>query len=161
MKPVFQTIIDEKRGNCLSAALASILEIDLAAVPNFMEIAGTDGDFHSLVDEWLASKGWAWFRTIELRQDRGEGKLAVGRLPEHGAEMIRHRVAEGVFCLATGKSPRGEWCHSVVGRMVGGFNFELLHDPHPSGAGLDGLPVCIEFLVPLDPARMMLCKTQL
>jgi hypothetical protein len=77
-------------------------------------------------------------------------------LPDTGTEIVHHPLpeGEGVLCLATGKSPRGEYCHSVVGRMVG-FNFELLHDPHPSGEGIEGLPLCIEFLVPLNPAKMV------
>jgi hypothetical protein len=88
---------------------------------------------------------------------RGEGLQDVGRPPDTGTEIVHHPLpdGEGVLCLATGKSPRGEHCHSVVGRMVG-FNFELLHDPHPSGEGIEGLPICIEFLVPVDPAAMTL-----
>ncbi|SRR5260370_10758007 len=153
MKPVFQTVIDSKHGNCLSAALASILELDIDEVPNF-EVH--EGDFAARVDAWLRPRGFAWMRTIEPRLIRGPGLQDVGRLPDTGAEFVRHPMSDNVICMATGKSPRGEYCHSVVGHMVSSFNFEMLHDPHPSGAGLDGLPLCIEFLVPLDPAKLVL-----
>jgi hypothetical protein len=154
MKPVFQTVMDANRGNCLSAAIASILELDIAEVPNFEVL---NGDFMARVNEWLRPRGYAWFRAIQPRLSRGEGLQDVGRPPDTGAEIVHHPLpdGEGVLCLATGKSPRGEHCHSVVGRMVG-FNFELLHDPHPSGEGIEGLPICIEFLVPVNPAAMTL-----
>jgi hypothetical protein len=149
MKAVFQTVIDRTHGNCLSAALASLLEIEIEDVPNF-EVC--DGDFQARVNEWLRAFGYAWFRTIEPRMTRGKGFVDMGRLPETGDEMVRHSLPDGLLCLATGKSPRGEYYHSVVGQISGGLNFEMLHDPHPSGDGLEGLPVCLEFLVPLNPA---------
>jgi hypothetical protein len=37
MKPVFQTVIDEVKGNCLVACIASILELDIEDVPDFRE----------------------------------------------------------------------------------------------------------------------------
>lgn len=70
MKPVFQTVLDRQKGNCLSAAIASILEIDISEVPNFEVL---NGDFISRVNEWLRPRGYAWFRTIQPRQSRGEG----------------------------------------------------------------------------------------
>lgn len=151
MKPVFQTVLNETKGNCLSAAIASLLELDIRDVPNFDVL---NGDFIQRVNEWLEPRGLGWLRIIMPRQDRGPGRVQVGRLPESGEEFRHHPLPEGVLCLATGKSTRGEWCHSVVGRVTDGYNFELLHDPHPSGEGIEGLPLCIEFLVPLNPARI-------
>lgn len=152
MRLVFQTALNERNGDCLSAAIASILELDIEDVPNFNVL---NGDFMARVNEWLRPRGYGWVRTIQPRAQRGEGLIEVGRLPETGSEFVHHPMPEGILCLVTGKSPRGEWCHSVVGRMVGGYNFELLHDPHPDGLGIEGLPLCIEFLVPLNPANMV------
>lgn len=39
MKPVLQTIVDEGIGNCMQAAVASMLEVPLADIPNFMDYA--------------------------------------------------------------------------------------------------------------------------
>ena len=36
MKPIFQTILTPPHGNCLQASIASILELELDDVPNFM-----------------------------------------------------------------------------------------------------------------------------
>jgi hypothetical protein len=146
MKPVFQTIIDSKRGNCLSAGLASVLELPIEQVPNF--IADHGEDFQKAVNDWLAPQGLAWLRIIMPREiPATPDHLGRGRHPDSGDELRFHPMPE-TECLATGKSPRGEWCHTVVGKLVD-FNFIMVHDPHPDGTGLDGLPLCIEFLVPL------------
>ena len=36
MKPVFQTVIYKGKGNCMQAAIASLLELELEQVPNFI-----------------------------------------------------------------------------------------------------------------------------
>jgi hypothetical protein len=38
MKKIFQTIVDKDHGNCMQAAIASLFEIDLEEVPNFIEL---------------------------------------------------------------------------------------------------------------------------
>ena len=53
MKPVNQTIIDKENGNCLQAAVASILELDLEEVPHFISI-GEDWWFD--FRDWLAKR---------------------------------------------------------------------------------------------------------
>lgn len=43
MKKIYQTIIDKGHGNCMQAAVASLLELELDEVPNFIELE--DGGF--------------------------------------------------------------------------------------------------------------------
>lgn len=53
------------------------------------------------------------------------------------------------LAIATGPSPRGPFLHCVV---VDAFTGDLVHDPHPSGAGLAGDITTIDVLVPAyDP----------
>lgn len=154
MKPVHQTIIDQGKGNCLTAALASVFELPIEDVPNFIKDFGA-GYFEEAVNLWLRNKGYALLR-VRLVTDKPDDKNKVrkGRMPTTGDEIHFHSLPENMLCIAAGKSPRGEWYHSVVGTIVDGHNFELLHDPHPDGTGLDGLPVSLEFFVPLNPAQM-------
>jgi hypothetical protein len=43
------------------------------------------------------------------------------------------------LCLLTGKSPRGQHSHAVVAQVSpDGASFDLYHDPHPDGSGIDG-----------------------
>lgn len=46
--------------------------------------------------------------------------------------------------IASGPSPRGDWLHSVLADPWTG---SLIHDPHPSDAGLAGDPVDLILLV--------------
>lgn len=132
MKPVDQTKFYDKEkgehGNCQQAALASLLELDLADVPNFM-----------LDDDGNVDTSKFWQRFFKFCRSRGYEPYE------------RHRVhGEPTFAgyyLAYGTSPRGVE-HAVVYH-----NGKLAHDPHPSRVGIAAVTtICI--LVPLDPARM-------
>jgi len=137
MKPVMQTIIDRNQGNCWSACIASLLELPIEEVPPFVKL--DRNGFLELAQEWLGKRGLFILR------------IRMPRAYLTGDDMRWHGIPEAL-CIATGKSPRGDYGHSVVGRIVDAYNFELLHDPHPDGTGIEGFPRCVEFLVPLNPA---------
>ena len=120
MKPVIQTRfydpdapVDQQRGNCLTAVVASLLELDIDQVPNFVQddvdSGGANNWFTSLL-RFLADRGWRLHYVTPTTD-----------------------LPLGAYYTAAGISPRGngEIHHVVVcqdGRMV--------HDPHPSGDGL-------------------------
>lgn len=154
MKPVHQTIFDSSKGNCLSAAIASILELSIDDVPNFCKDFGL-GYFDEAVQLFLRNRGYAWLRVLMPRvPNDDDSKVSQGRPVETREDLRFHYLPDHILCMATGKSPRGEWHHVVVGEIRDGYNFRMLHDPHPAGTGLEGLPVTIEFLVPMNPANM-------
>lgn len=111
MTPVMQSKLYAKdaihNGNCFAACLASLLDLPLWMVPPFDDMFGRT-DWNSRVDEWL-------LRMFQLRRVRTDGESA-SPLPE--------------FYIASGLSARGVR-HSVI-YSAG----ELVHDPHPSGAGI-------------------------
>ena len=122
MIPVLQTQfydptmpVDEQRGNCLQAALASLLDLSLEDVPHFVQDhVNHDGDN---VHEW----NW-WHCMRKWLKSRGFYIISAGtRAPEPGE-----------YVLATGPSPRGKGIHHVVISLDG----LLAHDPHPDGTGL-------------------------
>ena len=49
MKPVFQTVFDSVKGNCLQASLASVLEVSLDEVPDLAE----RDDWYGMLNKWL------------------------------------------------------------------------------------------------------------
>ena len=106
MKPVDQTSFGKPHGNCLQACIASVLELELDDVPNFMERRG---------DLWQEA-----VKDFLARFDLDFIDIAVQ------SEVY---VPSG-FHLIAGESQRGLF-HSVVG-----LNGRLVHDPHPSRAGL-------------------------
>jgi hypothetical protein len=126
------------RGNCFQAAIASMLELDLDDVPNFVQ---DDED----------GKGNWWTRTQEWLGARG---LWLADLPSHNWKYV---APPDALTFVTGPSPRdptGKMKHIVLwrGRGVDG---SLVHDPHPDGTGLSGDDDSWGHyvLVPLDPAK--------
>lgn len=135
MTPVTQTrlyspSLDDPPGNCFAASAATILSLRLEDVPDQLEV-------------WKpgSSKGASWRRYMKLFHEwlkgRGLAYLEVGDLFPQASEMV------GVPCIISGKSPRAasdNVLHAVVGaweqldeQTVGP---KILHDPHPSRAGL-------------------------
>lgn len=142
MIPVHQTILADptrndgydangQPGNCYQAAVASVLDLALEDVPHFA----------TFCDDW-AERSEAWFldrgliRSFysdaalrELFENASTGRLWVAS----GTDVHGHRVERIVGALGAGPSPRGNFRHVVV--LDDRLN--LIHDPHPSGAGLE------------------------
>ncbi len=124
MNPVQQTKFGFPDGNCLAAALASVLEIPLEKIPNF----GVDDNWYDCFARYMIS--------------------------HHALQPINFNVLdEGVhelwvpkgYHLINGESSRG-LKHSVVG-----FMGEMVFDPHPDNDGLTEIESYTIFAV-LDPA---------
>lgn len=125
MIPAHQTIFGDRRGNCFAACIASVLEIPIYNVPNFC-----------LAEDWLV-------QAIRFAKSHGYGLLHV-----QDGKGVRLLAAEtSCYSLVTGKSPRGDFLHSVVYRGL-----EMAHDPHPSGDGLGGDPEDWIFFIAINPA---------
>lgn len=89
MIPVDQTTFGEGVGNCFSACVASILEMQIDDVPFF----GADELWWDRFQEWLAL--------------RGLYAMCIQCKPEH---------APRGFHVVGGKSPRGNFLHAVVAK---------------------------------------------
>lgn len=116
MKPVDQTILHDpprSHGDCFRCVIASILELPPDDVPHFSEQAKDSADERRLLREWLAPRGLAYFE-IEWKMEF---------LENWKSEFAFHHVLSGVTVRGTR--------HACVG-----FAGEVVHDPHPSKAGL-------------------------
>lgn len=71
MKPVYQTEFGAGRGNCLSACLASLLEWELEAIPNFSDYGGR-----------FWPEFWQWMK------ERNLGMIGISNVPS-GYHLIR------------------------------------------------------------------------
>jgi hypothetical protein len=112
--PVDQTITGSK-GNCMSACLASLLEIaNVDTVPRFIREPGDTHRFQwaERLDEWLSQFG---LYALHFAAD-----------PERAA-------FPGCYHIITGISPRGR-PHACIG-----YGPRVVHDPHPSKAGLSSI----------------------
>ena len=126
MKPVYQTIFGLPHGNCLQAAVASLFELELDDVPNFME---RGDDWEKCFERFVLERG---LQTVAFDVDGLRGIWApVG------------------YHLITGKSPRGDYLHEVVG-----YRGEPVHDPHPDGGcELKTMEFFTVFVLTFDVAR--------
>lgn len=104
-KRIYQTELGS-RGNCQSACIAMMLNLDIAEVPNFWAGSASDEDWRSAMASWLEARG------LQL--------ITIMRWPIRG------------FYIAGGVSPRDpNTGHAVIYK-----DGELWHDPHPDGLGL-------------------------
>lgn len=114
MTPVQQTIIapadgTQMPGNCLQAAVASLLDLPLNEVPHFVG------------DDWASGGERNWW--VELWQ-----WCAARGLKINAAEPD-----PGEYYLGRGPSPRDPANRSHVAVYRDGA---LVHDPHPDGTGV-------------------------
>jgi len=142
MIPVDQTRFHDPEGksppgNCWAACLASILEFRLEDVPDLADYWTPDAS---------AAKVWNAYYDATIAW---LAKQNLGFVEAHFDQYNRD-LTDNAWCLIAGPSPRYPVFHSVVGR-----NFEVVHDPHPSRAGLAGerREWLFGYVVLLDPAR--------
>jgi hypothetical protein len=109
MTPIMQTRVGYG-GNCAQAAVASILDLPLDAVPDL--------------------SGDGWWRVLQTVLN-ARGLVAV----EYRPPVPIVASGDGMLALLSGLSPRG-LRHMVVGRLAWS-GWEIAHDPHPDGGGLD------------------------
>ena len=103
---------DNQRGNCVSACVASMLDLPLRAVPNFVEIDVLGGpNWFDLLVSYLWYAGWE-LRWVDVRNPPMGVEYAVGGVSERSTEEI-------------------EIQHLVVYR-----DGKLLWDPHPKHTGI-------------------------
>ena len=148
MTPRTQTIVAERAdghsaagvpGNCLQAAVASLLDLELDQVPHFAVY----------VDWFAAMRRWA-------RDREGDFTYFPLPVPEQYVDAWDRIVEWGrdhhAYVLLSGPSPRGPFWHIVVGNV----DLEVVHDPHPSRAGLVEVRDAIVYIQPYDPAPVTL-----
>jgi len=133
MIPIDQTICNFKTGDCMRACVASVFEIPIEKVPNFME-DGFD-NYNSKLQRWCDKMG---MRSLDLAFE---------------SQDIAKDCLENMYVIAVGRSPRGtndKERHGVVWK-----DGKIVHDPHPDKNGLDGMPTAFTVFIPINPASII------
>lgn len=127
MKPVLQ----QKRDDCLCAALASILEVPLPLVPNYSH--GNDGDRqHMMTRRWLKRLGYDF---LDVTLPRGR-TLPFAPLESYAVATVRPRGSKTLHAVVVRITPEGmTWEHDPAGRQRDEY----------------GRVLSVGFLVPTDP----------
>lgn len=124
-----------ERGNCFQVCMAALLGLPLAEVPHFYDTDEPVEIQQAAIQRWLHQRGWFWF-CLGWDWVRDQIKAETPPFPRHA------------LLIVSGTSPRGNWAHAVIGR-VHATGWELVHDPHPSKAGIVGEPHYVEIIAPL------------
>lgn len=114
MTPVMQTLVHPDKGNCMQAAIASLLDMDLEQVPNWVELPDDDWQMEFL--------NWLWRNGYEFHGEM-PGSY-IDSITDYTQGVRGHVVVKG-----TSNYPKG---HMVVYRVDG----KLSHDPSPAGRGV-------------------------
>lgn len=130
-----------QRGNCFSACIAALLNLPLQLVPNFYDTDETSEQQWAVIQHWLAGRGWFSinYDYAQLWDWKRDGQL---------------EIAVGSLGIISGFSPRGPWLHAVIGQITAD-GWRLIHDPHPSKAGIAGDPTHFQIVAPLPWAAMV------
>lgn len=135
MIPVMQTITGD-RGNCLTAAIASLMERKIEDVDYFFEgVPEGDEDTPDGVKKFSDN-----FNNFLYKN--GYGFIQIE--PDNIMETIKGMNG---FFIVSGKSPRG-YEHAVIYNFTG-----MVHDPHPASGGVE--PKTILLIYPLFHASQL------
>lgn len=120
-------------GNCYQVCVACILDLPVEEVPHFYGETDDIDLANANIVKYLAAQGcyqiymdWGYFMGLYQKQ--------LIRLPE------------GNLVILGGKSPRGDFEHAVLGTVNPDGTYTIVHDPHPTDAGLVGEPTAIEMI---------------
>lgn len=150
MIPVHQTILADpargdghdangQPGNCYQAAIASALELPLDDVPHFATFCH---DWIERSEQWFANRGL--IRSFYYERSLADLVWPLNVAP--GTNFWGQRASRIVGVLGAGPSPRGPFRHVVVLDPDTGA---MIHDPHPSGAGVTEVDE-VELILALD-----------
>jgi len=126
VKPVTQTKLHDPEngviGNCYTACLASILELDMNVLASFEQYYG------SWAMSWEKDREDAALLVASVRELARVGGVVMVRLGIQNPMMVG--IVPHGFSIATGPGPRG-FPHATVAHCG-----DIVHDPHPSRDGL-------------------------
>ena len=127
-----QTDTTPSHGNALQACVASLLGLEMEAVPNF--VAAPEGYWDAMLAH-AATLGLSL-----LKVPLTNGKLGFASNPS-------------TRCLVRGDSPRGAHGHVVLAAVApDGVSLQDVHDPHPAGGFLASPAAWAAFYVSNTPA---------
>ena len=116
---VYQDDFSPAQGNALQACIAALLGESLHDVPNFIALPV---GYEEGIRDYIEDKSNATYTSL---------KRKIGDDAASFVEDI------GKLCILRGKSPRGDFGHVVIARILEPGRFTMVHDPHPDATFLD------------------------
>lgn len=151
-------------GDCVRAAVASLLDLDYHQVPHFCNyptaLHVNDGETDDPLTEEHGGLWWRRLRRWLRDEHRLDAQIYEWEQPDNktGRLELRYISSDEPWSghvLLGGRSPRGDFAHQVVGYYGwtdAGLYVRLEHDPHPSRAGLRTIEDVTILVNPYAPA---------
>lgn len=131
MKKVYQEIVCKDKGDCMRAAIASLFDLNLWEVPNFIkEAANSEGDNANanwLLIKWLSEKGYEHPTYI----NKIEGHAT--RNTEYLKRVAKHDGGTNGYFYASVPSQTFEYVSHAV---IVDLDLNIVHDPNPNQKAL-------------------------
>jgi hypothetical protein len=142
MKKVYQTIIDSEKGNCMQAAIASLLDLELNDVPNFIEFV-EDGNWHTTMYGFLHDKG---YRMCSIYKERKSTDFLIKVTHFDGG-------VDGYFYASVPSQTFDGVSHAVIVDK----DLNIVHDPNPNQLAMNLTPNDVESVLAMH--EMVIGKT--
>jgi len=149
MKKVFQTIIDKDHGNCMQAAFASLFEVELSEVPNFIELKDNwfrelykfitdrrydwEGQIHNKLYQSLWNTQKDCFEIPKWRRSQIMTPRSLYKEPGVHGYFYAGVLSPANFNLIDGRN----YTHAVIIDR----DYKIVHDPNPNYQHLIGYPL--------------------
>ena len=121
MRKVYQTIIDKDKGNCMQAAVASLMDLDLDRVPDFISFGE---NWYKVWDDFWNDMGYT-NALIQIHKGRHDTKL-LKRVAKFDGGI------NGYFYAVVPSQTYLDKTHAVVVDS----DLNIVHDPNPNGKAL-------------------------
>jgi len=120
MKKIFQTIVDKNHGNCMQAVVASLFDLELNQVPNFIE---SDSWFIDMMN-FFKKQGYS--DICPIYKNRHDDKLFLKKVAKFD------KGVNGYFYASVPSQTYEDITHAVVVDE----NLNIIHDPNPNQMAL-------------------------
>lgn len=131
MKKVYQTIVDAGKGNCMQAACASLFDLSLEDVPNFIE---THGEVNANLQFWKFVKGRGYhYCAFNSSYINGKDERKRFYSLDFVKELLEYDGGiKGYFYASVLSQTFKDCTHAVIINK----EMNIVHDPNPNGKAL-------------------------
>jgi hypothetical protein len=137
MKKVYQTIIDQNKGNCMQAVMASLFNKDLEEVPNFIEFKEWFHPFHKFIEEngykykgMLHNKNYTRLNCPSSECFKEEKWHRPSIMTKKS--LYKYGGVDGIFYAGVLSPKFFSWQKQTSHAVLIDRDFNIVHDPSPA-----------------------------
>jgi hypothetical protein len=124
MKKVYQTIVSSDNGDCMQAAIASLFELELKQVPNFIELGS---DWHEPFVKFFEDRGYGGYSQFNPQRIKYEEAVKA---------LTYDNGVDGYFYATVPSQTFEDVTHAVICDT----KMNIVHDPNPNQLALNLKP---------------------